>query len=165
MRVLIGALLVSVSTLSAYGGDVSTKEAARIQEAATVLKEIHAVPDKDIPQELWQKAACVVVIPGMKKAAFIFGGEYGKGLMSCRHDSGWSGPVFATLSVGGIPVPIVPEEVWFVLRVYLLSAFFVWLSWSVPRVRIDQILNIGWKRLIPYSLLAILVAAAFRVIG
>jgi NADH-quinone oxidoreductase subunit H len=67
--------------------------------------------------------------------------------------------------VGGIPVPIVPEEVWFVLRVYLLSAFFVWLSWSVPRVRIDQILNIGWKRLIPYSLLAILVAAAFRVIG
>src|SRR5689334_12026862 len=57
MRVLIGALLVSVSTLSAYGGDVSTKEAARIQEAATVLKEIHAVPDKDIPQDLWDRAA------------------------------------------------------------------------------------------------------------
>ncbi|TLZ95589.1 MAG: NADH-quinone oxidoreductase subunit H [Methanobacteriota archaeon] len=86
-------------------------------------------------------------------------------LIAILYLGGWSGPVFATLSVGGIPVPIVPEEVWFVLRVYLLSAFFVWLSWSVPRVRIDQILNIGWKRLIPYSLLAILVAAAFRVIG
>ena len=86
-------------------------------------------------------------------------------LIAILYLGGWGGPVFATLSVGGIPVPIVPEEVWFVLRVYLLSAFFVWLSWSVPRVRIDQILNIGWKRLIPYSLLAILVAAAFRVIG
>src|SRR5439155_24562068 len=78
---------------------------------------------------------------------------------------GWSGPVFATLSVGGIPVPIVPEEIWFLLRVYLLAAVFVVLSSSVPRVRIDQILNIGWKRLIPYSLLAVLVAAGFRVLG
>jgi NADH:ubiquinone oxidoreductase subunit H len=86
-------------------------------------------------------------------------------LISILYLGGWSGPVFATLSVGGIPVPIVPEEVWFLLRVYLLAAFFVVLSWSVPRVRIDQILNIGWKRLIPYSLLAILVAAGFRAVG
>ena len=86
-------------------------------------------------------------------------------LISILYLGGWSGPVFVTLSVGGVPVPIVPEEVWFLLRIYLLSAFFVWLSWSVPRVRIDQILNIGWKRLIPYSLLAILVAAGFRAIG
>jgi NADH:ubiquinone oxidoreductase subunit H len=86
-------------------------------------------------------------------------------LISILYLGGWSGPVFATVFVGSVPVPIVPEEVWFLLRIYLLSAFFVWLSWSVPRVRIDQILNIGWKRLIPYSLLAILVAAGFRVIG
>jgi len=86
-------------------------------------------------------------------------------LISILYLGGWSGPVFATLSVGGVPVPIVPEEVWFLLRVYLLAAFFVVLSWSVPRVRIDQILNIGWKRLIPYSLLAILVAAGFRAVG
>ena len=86
-------------------------------------------------------------------------------LISILYLGGWSGPVFATLSVGGIPVPIVPEEIWFLLRIYFLAAFFVVLSWSVPRVRIDQILNIGWKRLIPYSLLAILVAAGFRVLG
>jgi len=86
-------------------------------------------------------------------------------LISILYLGGWSGPVFATLSVGGVPVPIFPEEFWFLLRVYLLSAFFVWLSWSIPRVRIDQILNIGWRRLIPYSLLAILIAAGFRVIG
>jgi NADH:ubiquinone oxidoreductase subunit H len=86
-------------------------------------------------------------------------------LISILYLGGWSGPVFATVFVGNIPVPIVPEEVWFLLRVYLLSAFFVVLSWSVPRVRIDQILNIGWKRLIPYSLLAILVAAGWSAIG
>ncbi|HEX9567195.1 MAG TPA: NADH-quinone oxidoreductase subunit H, partial [Thermoplasmata archaeon] len=62
--------------------------------------------------------------------------------------------------VGGIPVPIVPEEVWFLLKIYLISVVFIWISWSVPRVRIDQILNIGWKKLIPYSLGAIIIAAA-----
>ena len=48
---------------------------------------------------------------------------------------------------------------------YLLFLLFVWVSWSVPRVRIDQILNIGWKRLIPLSLLAILLAAYFVALG
>jgi NADH:ubiquinone oxidoreductase subunit H len=86
-------------------------------------------------------------------------------LISILYLGGWSGPVFGTVFVGSFPIPILPEEFWFLLRVYLLSAFFVWLSWSVPRVRIDQILNIGWKRLIPYSLLAILVAAGFKAFG
>src|SRR6266568_1855908 len=86
-------------------------------------------------------------------------------LISILYLGGWSGPVFATVFVGSIPIPIFPEEFWFVLRIYALSAFLVVLSWSVPRVRIDQILNIGWKRLIPYSLLAILIAAGFRVLG
>ena len=47
----------------------------------------------------------------------------------------------------------------------LLFLVFVWVSWSVPRVRIDQILNIGWKRLIPLALLAIIIAAAFVALG
>src|SRR5262249_32107816 len=54
--------------------ELSTKETARIREAATVLKEIHSVPDKDIPQELWDRAECVIVVPGLKKAAFVIGG-------------------------------------------------------------------------------------------
>lgn len=88
----------------------------------------------------------------------------GAALISILYLGGWSGPVFATVFVGNIPVPIVPEEAWFLLKVYLVSAVFVWISWSIPRVRIDQILNIGWKRLIPISLLAILVAAGFQAI-
>src|SRR5262245_59645411 len=83
------AVAMATATVSA---DVSTTERKRIEEAASVIKEIHAVPDKDIPQELWNKAACVIVVPGLKKAAFVVGGEYGKGLMSCRHNRAWSAP-------------------------------------------------------------------------
>jgi len=89
----------------------------------------------------------------------------GAGLISILYLGGWSGPVFYTFYIGNVPIPIIPEEVWFMLRIYLLGIFFVLLSWSVPRVRIDQILDIGWKRLIPFALLAIIVAAAARVFG
>src|SRR3954462_7557790 len=97
---VFGALFVGVFACSALAADLSTKEAARIQEAATVLKEIHAVPDKDIPQELWDRAECVIVVPGLKKAAFVIGGEYGKGLMSCRHAGNWGAPVFMQVGKG-----------------------------------------------------------------
>lgn len=84
----------------------------------------------------------------------------GAALITILYLGGWSGPVFTTVHLGAVPVPILPEEVWFLLKVYFVSVVFVWISWSVPRVRIDQILNIGWKKLIPYSLLAIIIAAA-----
>ncbi|OGS49220.1 MAG: hypothetical protein A3K68_05860 [Euryarchaeota archaeon RBG_16_68_13] len=89
----------------------------------------------------------------------------GSALIAILYLGGWTGPVFATFQVGGIAVPIVPEELWFILRVWLLSMVFVVVSWSVPRVRIDQILQIGWKRLVPFSLLAILVAAGAALVG
>ena len=76
---------------------VSDKLKERVEESAAVLNEIHAAPDKDIPKELWDRATCVIVIPSVKKAAFVFGGEYGKGLMSCRKAGGWSAPVFMEL--------------------------------------------------------------------
>ncbi len=58
--------------------------------------------DKDIPQDLWQKAECVAVIPSVKKAAFVVGGEYGKGVMSCREGSAWSAPSFVLLEKGSV---------------------------------------------------------------
>src|SRR5437867_2889048 len=100
MRALIATLALAVAASSATAVDLSTKEASRVKEAATVLREIHAVPDKDVPQELWEKAECVIVVPGLKKAAFIIGGEYGKGLMSCRHNGEWSAPVFMQIGKG-----------------------------------------------------------------
>jgi lipid-binding SYLF domain-containing protein len=120
MRRLIGTFtMVSlVAAGAAVKADVSTKEAKRIQEAATVLKEIHSVPDKDVPQELWDKAACVLVVPGLKKAAFVIGAEYGKGLMSCRKEDGdWGAPVFMQIGKGSWGLQLGAQSIDLVLLV------------------------------------------------
>jgi lipid-binding SYLF domain-containing protein len=90
-------------------------DARRLTEAATVLKEVHAAPDKDIPQELWEKAHCVAVIPSVEKAAFIVGGEYGKGVLSCRTGGDWSAPSFLSLQKGSVGFQIGGESVDLVL--------------------------------------------------
>ena len=96
-------IVVLIATALAAGvaaRDLTPAEQKRIQETATVLKEIHAVPDKDIPQDLWNKAECVMVVPSLKKAAFVFGGEYGRGLMSCRQNGQWTAPLFMQVGKG-----------------------------------------------------------------
>jgi lipid-binding SYLF domain-containing protein len=66
----------------------------RLDEAATVFSEVMAIPDKGIPQDLLEKAHCIVIVPGLKEGAFLVGGEYGKGYLSCRSKTGraWSAP-------------------------------------------------------------------------
>jgi len=66
----------------------------RLEESALVLEEVMAAPDKAIPQDLLDRSHCIVVVPGLKKAAFIIGGKYGRGFLSCRKASriGWSAP-------------------------------------------------------------------------
>jgi lipid-binding SYLF domain-containing protein len=66
----------------------------RIQDAAQVLTDIMQTPDKGIPQDLFEKAECVIVIPNMKKGGFIVGAKYGRGFFACRKRSGvgWSAP-------------------------------------------------------------------------
>ena len=71
------------------------KDAAkRLDESAAIFSEIMDTPDKGIPQELLENAHCIVLVPGLKTAAFVFGGKYGKGYLSCRNKSGsgWSAP-------------------------------------------------------------------------
>ena len=95
-------LIVSIGGLSlilpALASDRSD-DAGRIQKATQVFQEIMRTPDQGIPQELLETAKCVAIIPGEEKAAFIFGGSYGKGLATCRTAHGWSAPMF--LAVGG----------------------------------------------------------------
>jgi lipid-binding SYLF domain-containing protein len=73
----------------------------RLDEAAAVFSEIMAAPDKGIPQELLENAHCIVIVPDLKTGAFIIGGKYGKGYMSCRNKRGsaWSAP--ATVRIEG----------------------------------------------------------------
>lgn len=118
MRAAIGITVIA-AMLGATNSfaDISRKEADRIMDAAAVLQEIHAMPDTDIPQSLWDSAECVIVIPSVKKAAFVFGGEYGKGLMSCRHGDSWSAPVFMSLGKGSWGLQIGAESTDLVLLV------------------------------------------------
>jgi lipid-binding SYLF domain-containing protein len=109
------ALLAATTALSA---DVSMSQMKRFVEAGEVLREIHAAPDKDVPDDLWNKASCVLVIPGLKKAAFVVGGEYGKGVMSCRgRNREWSAPVFMQLSKGSWGLQIGAQSIDLVLLV------------------------------------------------
>ena len=116
MRIGIFAAVLGL-TVTAQAAQLSMRESSRMQEAAMVLKEIHGVPDKDIPQELWDRAACVIVVPGLKKAAFVIGGEYGKGLMSCRHDGQWSAPIFMQIGKGSWGFQIGAQSIDLVLLV------------------------------------------------
>ena len=88
--VLMGAVLIAPSAFAR--GDVNAKdETKRLENAGTVMDEILNVPD-DIPQDLLNKARCVVVLPSVVKAAFIVGGSYGRGTMVCRTGKGFNGP-------------------------------------------------------------------------
>ena len=74
----------------------------RIQKATQVFHEIMTTPDKGIPRDLLSKAKCVAIVPGEEKLAFIFGGNYGKGLATCRTANGWSAPMFVAVGGGSV---------------------------------------------------------------
>lgn len=95
LTVTVAGLSLALPTLASDRDD----DLGRIQKATQVFQEIMRTPDKGIPRDLLEKAKCVAIIPGEEKAAFIFGGSYGKGLATCRTAHGWSAPMF--LAVGG----------------------------------------------------------------
>ncbi len=96
------------------------KEADRLDNCGTVIKEILDIPD-DIPQDLLDKAECVIVYPSVLKAAFVIGGSYGRGSMTCRtgeHYTGpWSAPSMMALEGGSIGFQIGGQATDFVLLV------------------------------------------------
>ena len=84
----------------------------RLQTAAEAFKEVMGIPDKAIPQELLEKAECIVIIPDLKKGAFIVGGKYGKGFVSCRKKNGvgWSAPGSIRIEGGSVGFQIGASE-------------------------------------------------------
>lgn len=103
MRVLTGILLLSSLGLAS--------EVERLNDAATVMSEIMGTPDKGVPQDLLDKAHCVVVVPALKKGAFIVGATYGKGFLTCRKaGGGWSAPAAMRVEGGSVGFQIGGEE-------------------------------------------------------
>jgi len=115
---LAGVLLVPVA--SAKAKDEEQKENDRIQNAGTVVKEILDIPD-DIPQDLLDKARCVIVFPSVLKAAFIVGGSYGRGVMVCRthkdYSGSWGAPAMMALEGGSFGLQIGGQATDFVILV------------------------------------------------
>jgi SH3 domain-containing YSC84-like protein 1 len=108
------AVLLLASSVFA---ELSKDEVQRLSEASTIVTELRGTPEKGIPEDLWHKAQCALVIPSMKKAAFIVGGEYGSGVMSCRAGADWSAPVFMQLAKGSWGLQIGAQQVDLVLLV------------------------------------------------
>jgi len=109
MRMILAATLaiapLAIAPLLAKDNSVN-----RLNEAAVVFSEIMATPDKGIPEDLLANAHCIVIVPSLKTAAFLVGGKYGKGYVSCRHHGAWSAPGAVRIEGGSVGFQIGGSE-------------------------------------------------------
>ena len=103
MRLIVATAVTTTLALTPMLA-ADNDSAKRLGEAAAVLQEVMATPDKSIPQELLEKAHCIVIVPDLKTGAFVFGAKYGKGFLSCRQKSGsgWSAPGTVRVEGGSV---------------------------------------------------------------
>src|ERR1700689_1951263 len=93
-------LMVGCIVSAAMAGQEENAD-RRLQDAAAVVDEMMGMPDKGVPHDLLHKAQCIAIIPGLKKAAFLVGGQYGRGFASCRKPGAGWGPPAAMRMEGG----------------------------------------------------------------
>src|SRR6266404_3204537 len=105
--------LIAVAALAGTCALNAANDAAkRLDEAAELLTENMSAPDKGIPQDLLNKASCIVIVPGLKKGAFVIGVKYGRGFINCRKSSGqgWSAPAGIRVEGGSVGFQIGGSE-------------------------------------------------------
>jgi lipid-binding SYLF domain-containing protein len=87
--------------------DEKAKTDERLDDSASLFSEIMGTPDKAIPQNLLDKSRCIVLVPGLKKGAFVFGGKYGRGFAICRREGmGWGAPAAIRIEGGSFGLQI-----------------------------------------------------------
>jgi SH3 domain-containing YSC84-like protein 1 len=103
MRMILAAAL-AISPLLAPLMAKDSEPVKRLDEAAAVFAEIMATPDRGIPEDMLANSHCIVIVPSLKTAAFVFGGKFGKGYVSCRNKSGvgWSAPGTVRIEGGSV---------------------------------------------------------------
>jgi SH3 domain-containing YSC84-like protein 1 len=106
MKKLLSLLLLAGFAISARAADDAQKADSRLDAAKNVIDQIMSVPDKAIPDSIARHAVCVGVVPGMVKGAFIFGADYGQGVVTCRTANGWSAPVFVRMAGGSFGLQV-----------------------------------------------------------
>jgi lipid-binding SYLF domain-containing protein len=100
MKKLFTLLCVAGMTASAFAASDNATLDHRLESSRLILNEIMAAPDQGIPSGIMKQATCVAVVPGLKKAAFLLGGQYGQGVVTCRTGHGWSAPAFIRMAGG-----------------------------------------------------------------
>lgn len=110
--IIVRSLVSALALSGLVCGQAPSSHADRLNRAATVLEEVMAVKDKAIPQDLMDKAHCALIVPGMKKGAFVVGGQFGRGFASCRKASGqgWSAPAPIRVEGGSVGFQIGGSE-------------------------------------------------------
>jgi len=106
------------ATKSAPEGTVAAERPEaldRLTDSAKVLDELMSTPDNAIPDFVLEKAECVMVVPSMVKGGFVFGGQHGRGAVTCRENGKWTAPAFVTISGGSWGAQIGAEAVDLVL--------------------------------------------------
>src|SRR5947208_9019000 len=116
LELLAFSSLLMTTCVGRVSADTPTE---RLQESAIVLKEILTAPDDSIPQELLDQAHCVVIVPGLKKGAFVVGAKYGRGFAVCRNHSGrgWGMPAAVRVEGGSFGFQIGASETDLILLV------------------------------------------------
>jgi SH3 domain-containing YSC84-like protein 1 len=109
-RIIYGLAMVGSLSIPSYSVERDIKAAARLVASADTITEMMRASDKGIPQDLLYKSYCVVVVPGMKKAGFIVGAQYGRGFASCHHAVGWSAPAAIRVEGGSVGFQIGATE-------------------------------------------------------
>lgn len=99
-KFLVSACVLTLSLSQGFAATSRSKLVNRLNSAADVITEIESIPAKSIPLSIMSNATCVAVVPGYKKAAFVVGGSYGQGVVTCRTSHGWSSPAFIQLAGG-----------------------------------------------------------------
>jgi lipid-binding SYLF domain-containing protein len=99
-KLLVSVSLCFVLSGTAFAASSRQDLQERVDAAKIVLDEIMSAQDSTIPANIMQHATCVGVVPGLKKGAFVFGGQYGQGVVTCRTGHGWSAPVFIRMAGG-----------------------------------------------------------------
>lgn len=97
---IVSVCLCFALSCSAFAASSRADLKERVESAKTVLDEIMAAQDNSIPSNILEHATCVGVVPGLKKGAFVFGAQYGQGVVTCRTGHGWSAPVFIRMAGG-----------------------------------------------------------------
>lgn len=109
-KIAVLLAMLSMATFS-WAATEHQDAANRLQKAGQVLNAIMAAPDKGIPNEVMERAKCIAVVPTLLKGGFIFGGEGGVGVASCKTATGWSAPAFFNIGGGSWGLQIGGEDV------------------------------------------------------